>query len=202
LHTAQKNYTTAKKFKLKEIQKYYLSFGPLIRFFINGIFLVALWFTFYSFLRYNELIHPLYEKASALLTQLILFFSEKILDTVGLEAHLSQTIIYIDGASQSVNLMRGCLGRNLMGIFAGFILAFPGNYKHKLWYIPTGIAFIVLINIFRVIGLAYNSYCCPENTQFNHDTFFNYSIYLLTFVMWTIWVQKFSPLKKKKQEIK
>lgn len=176
--------------------------NPLIRFFINGIFLVAVWFLFYNFFRYNQHVHPHYEKASALLTHLILYVSEKILDTIGLEAHQSGTIIFIEGASQSVNLLRGCMGRNLMGIFAGFILAFPGNYKHKLWYIPTGIAFIILINIFRVIGLAYNSYCCPENTQFNHDTFFNYSIYLLTFVMWTIWVQKFSPLRKKKQEEK
>ncbi|MCK5535506.1 MAG: archaeosortase/exosortase family protein [Bacteroidales bacterium] len=175
----------------------YKNQSPLIRFIINGILLISLWFIFYNFFRYTSFISPIYEFTTQQLTTLVLFLSEKILDTINLETTVTGTIIHIEGAKQSVNLLRGCLGRNLMGIFAGFILAFPGNWKMKLWYIPLGIFSIIIINIFRIIGLAYNSYCCPDNMQFNHDTFFNYSIYALTFVLWMVFVRYFSAFKKK-----
>jgi exosortase family protein XrtF len=185
-----------KKSKLKIIEVYQKQ-NPLLQFVINGFLLVILWLIFYHFVRYLPIIDPIYELITKKLSIFVLFLSKHALMFLGFDVSINGTIIYIEGAEKSVNLLRGCLGRNLMGIFAGFIIAFPGEWKKKLWYVPLGVAVILLVNVVRIVGLAYNSYCCPDNMKFNHDTFFNYSIYILTFLLWVIWVKKFSPLRKK-----
>ncbi len=177
--------------------KRYKALPPIIQFAINGILFIIAWLIFYHFMRYTELIDPIYNKSSKALTYIVLHASKAILDTFGLKTTVKDTIIYIIDAPKGINLLRGCLGRNLMGIFTGLIIAFPGPWKNKLWYIPLGLFFIININIIRVIALVYNANCCPTSSQFNHDVFFNYSIYILTFVMWIIWVQFFSPVSKK-----
>ena len=184
---------------MKPVISRYKELHPIIRFAINGTIFFILWLFFYHSLRYTNLIDPLYNKASQSLTAIVLNSSKHILNLLGYQTAVRDTLIYIVDAPKGIDLLRGCLGRNLMGIFTGLIIAFPGEWKNKIWYIPLGIFFIIIINIIRVIALVYNANCCPESTQFNHDVFFNYSIYALTFIMWVIWVQYFSPVRKNRK---
>lgn len=178
----------------------YKEFHPLIQFGVNGVLFFIFWILFYRTLRYTSFIDPLYNKLSNGLTYIVLHLSKNTLGLLGYKTVVRDTLIYIVDAPKGINLLRGCLGRNLMGILAGLIIAFPGAWKNKLWYIPSGLILIVVINVIRVVALVYNANCCPETTQFNHDVFFNYSIYGLTFLLWVIWVQYFSPLRKNKKK--
>lgn len=167
---------------------------------INGIILFALWSVFYTFLRHQPFIHNVYEGVTHWFTHFLLKASEVLLGLFGQQGYLVDKAIYVEGAQRAVYLDRGCLGRNLMGLFAGFLLAFPGSWKHKLWYIPMGIVIIIIINVFRISALTYVWKCCPQYGEINHDYIFKYTVYVLTFVLWFVWIKYFLP--KRVQTIK
>ena len=80
-----------------------------------------------------------------------------------------------------------CDGVALFALFAIFILAFPGPFLRKLWFIPTGIGLLHLANIVRVIVLARIQATSPEWLEFNHDYTFTVLIYGLVFALWYLW---------------
>ncbi len=84
-----------------------------------------------------------------------------------------------------------CDGLSLMALFAGFIIAYPGPWRAKLWFIPAGIVAIHLLNIVRVAALALNQLYSRNTMEFNHHYTFTIVIYGFIFWVWTIWVRRF-----------
>jgi exosortase family protein XrtF len=96
-----------------------------------------------------------------------------------------------------VLIEHGCNGLILMVLFAGFVLAFPGPWKAKFWFIPMGILGIYLINSLRVIGLAVNHMVAKSSFDFNHKYTFTILVYGAIFGFWMIWVNRFSGIHAK-----
>jgi exosortase family protein XrtF len=94
-----------------------------------------------------------------------------------------------------VLIEHGCNGLILMVLFAAFVIAFPGPWKTKLWYVPSGILAIYLINSLRVIGLALNRMFSNESFEFNHKYTFTILVYGAIFWFWMIWVNRFSGIQ-------
>jgi exosortase/archaeosortase family protein len=82
-----------------------------------------------------------------------------------------------------------------MVLFAAFVIAFPGPWKTKVWYVPAGILAIYLINSLRVIGLALNRMFSNESFEFNHKYTFTILVYGAIFWFWMIWVNRFSGIQ-------
>lgn len=99
---------------------------------------------------------------------------------------------------QGVFIGEPCNGFALFILFLAFIVAFPGPVKHKLWFIPAGIIAIHLINALRVTALVLIMRKYPDWLSFNHDYTFTIVVYSFVFFLWWIWINKLSPLKKKK----
>lgn len=122
-------------------------------------------------------------------SELILrFFSH---DTYASKDDLNMQMIGVDGA-HPVWIGRPCNGISVMAIFAIFILVFPGKLKHKLWFLPAGIIVIHIVNILRVCALAAISYYKPSYLYFNHTYTFTIIVYGLIFILWMVWVNRFS----------
>lgn len=100
----------------------------------------------------------------------------------------------IDG-SNGVWIGGPCNGITLMFLFAIFIIAYPGNLKNKLWYLPLGVVIVYSINILRIIALALISFRCPQYLDFNHTYTFTFIAYSAVFGLWMLWVNKFSVSK-------
>jgi exosortase family protein XrtF len=100
-------------------------------------------------------------------------------------------IVGIDG-SNGVWVGSNCNAITLFTLFSVFIIAYPGNQKDKLWFIPLGIAAIHILNLFRVIALVLIANSAPEFLDFNHTYTFTFIIYSFIFGLWMIWVNKFS----------
>jgi exosortase family protein XrtF len=94
-----------------------------------------------------------------------------------------------------VLIEHGCNGLILMVLFAAFVIAFPGPWKTKVWYVPAGILAIYLINSLRVIGLALNRMFSNESFEFNHKYTFTILVYGAIFWFWMIWVNRFSGIQ-------
>ncbi len=179
-----------------ELVKKYQNLHPILKFSINGVLLFCLWWIFYNFLRNVSVIHEIYEEITAKLTRYLLILSNYFLNFLGFDSYFFGKTIRITGAG-GVFLDRGCLGRNLMALFAGFIIAYPGYIKKKLWYIPLGFGIITMINVFRISALAYIMLCCPEHIDINHHVIFKYTVYACIFLMWYIWIQRVNIISKK-----
>lgn len=85
-----------------------------------------------------------------------------------------------------------CLCADVMFLFAAFILVYPGSKKAKLWFIPTGIVVIHGMNILRISALCLTKIYYPERMHFNHHYLFNIIIFVVVFIMWLIWIARFS----------
>ena len=120
--------------------------------------------------------------------------------SVGL-LHLAGFAATLDPAHANLVLMSGqpsvvvgppCNGLVLYALFAGFVLAFPGPWPRKAWYIPAGCALIWVLNVLRVAALALNHQYAPGSLDFNHHYTFTFVVYACIFGLWMLWARRLS----------
>jgi exosortase family protein XrtF len=85
-----------------------------------------------------------------------------------------------------------CNGMVLFGLFAGFILAYPGAWKSKLFFIPAGMLAIYLLNVLRIVALALNSFYSRHTLDFNHKYTFAFVVYAFIFAFWMLWIKHYA----------
>jgi len=107
-------------------------------------------------------------------------------------------VVGIDG-SNGVWVGSNCNAITLFSLFTVFILTYPGEQKNKIWFIPLGILSIHLLNIVRVIALVLMANYQPKFLNFNHTYTFTFLMYSFIFMLWVIWVNKFSGRQSKEQ---
>lgn len=115
-----------------------------------------------------------------------------ILDMIGYAVRGYDRVhgINIDGRA-CVFLGHACNGLDFMGVFLCFVLAYPANWIHKLWFIPLGILAIHGLNIIRVVLLAMNMQHFADYFEFNHKYTFIIIVYALIFWLWTTWIKRY-----------
>ena len=171
-----------------------------LRFLIGGVVLFIIVYLFYHLLRQFEFIDQIYVKGLNKFAQFLLYASKNFTELFGYEVTTyGKTIRIVDDfKAHGVFMDRGCMGRNVLLAFAGLTAVFPGKIKHKLWYIPMGLIIITFVNVLRISGLAITAYCCPQYSDINHYLVFKVIAWIVIFILWIIWFNRFSPLSKKK----
>lgn len=114
-----------------------------------------------------------------------------LLKFLGFETYVADTYVGIS-KHPGVSIAFNCNGLSLMYLFAAFIIAFSGNWKYKLLFIPIGIFIIHLFNILRTALLAIIVVYKPSWTEFNHKYSFTATVYIVIFILWVVWVNYFS----------
>ena len=82
-----------------------------------------------------------------------------------------------------------CNGLVLYALFTGFVLAYPGSGRRRLWFIPLGLAAIYGINVLRIALLAINHTYWYHTVEFNHHYTFTFVAYGVILVLWHQWVR-------------
>lgn len=83
-----------------------------------------------------------------------------------------------------------CNGLLLYALFVGFIVAFPGPIRHKLWFVPLGILVIYALNVGRVALLALNHVYWHPTVEFNHHYTFTFVVYGAIGTLWVAWARR------------
>lgn len=168
---------------------------PVYRFLIWGSFLYGIWLTLYYLV-----IKP-YTFWDYYLDYTIVGLSQALLNIFGISTSISlesdHVILLMDGTVNSgVWVGDECNGFKLFSIFSIFIIAYPGKWKTKLWFIPLGIVLIHVANIIRVSSLLviYDKY--PTFLDFNHNYTFTIFVYSIIFILWIWWAKKNAHAKK------
>ncbi|MDQ3190827.1 MAG: archaeosortase/exosortase family protein [Bacteroidota bacterium] len=161
--------------------------NPVALFFFKAIGLYIIWY-----LLYDLWIHPA-GKLDLLVIDNLIYVSSGILKLLGyqlIDYPYSAAIrsMGIDGA-HGLWVGDACNGLTLFALFTGFIIAFPGPIKSKLWFIPLGLVSIHFINILRIVGLAVTQLYFPDSLDFNHTYTFTFLVYGWVFLLWVGWVR-------------
>lgn len=182
--------------KIKAVTK-----NPLQWFLVKVLFFYSFWWVF----QYNDLDE--HSPVNDWITKVISQQSATGLSALGWDAKSVQhtyqggrygytlaNIITIDHRPL-VWIESGCNGLVLMAFFTIFVLAYPGKWSKKLWYIPMGLLLIHIVNLFRVSLLAVNKYNGDANFDFNHKYVYSTVVYLVIFGLWMVWANKLSGIK-------
>ncbi len=103
---------------------------------------------------------------------------------------------YINGKSMG-RIVEGCNAISVMILFTSFIIAFSSTLKRTALYIVSGIIAMHVLNIIRLAVLFISFYYLPDYKDFMHDIFFPLFIYGVVFILWILWITKFSGHGKK-----
>lgn len=106
------------------------------------------------------------------------------------------SIIYFDRPVLAV--YEGCNGINTMIIFVSFLMAFGPYTRNMVWFIPAGIMMIHLANLGRITLLFYVSEYQPRYMYFTHKYLFTAILYIVIFILWLWWVNKYATRKSEK----
>lgn len=157
-------------------------------FILKGVVLYLLWFMLYD----NWLLKD--GLVDHFLINHLVNSTSFLLQSFGYTVFEYADAVGVDG-THGVLIGVPCNGLSLFALFAGFIIIFPGKWLYKLIYIPLGILLIHIINIFRLVGLALVVVYHPTSLEFNHKYTFTVIVYVFIFLLWIIWVNKFSRKK-------
>ncbi|MBC7448898.1 MAG: archaeosortase/exosortase family protein [Hymenobacteraceae bacterium] len=160
----------------------------LPRFLITSALLYVGWYLFYTRLLHGG---AWGYSLDSLLCQHIAESAAGVLRFFGYQSVAKNTFLFLNN-HHVVSVGWQCDGMAVMALFAGFIIAYPGPWRAKLWFVPAGILIIHGINILRVVALALNQVFSRDTTQFNHHYTFTIVVYGFIFWFWTIWVRRFA----------
>jgi exosortase family protein XrtF len=121
--------------------------------------------------------------------QLLLLFN----GDAHIELHPSQPCykFFYNGKYVS-RIIEGCNALSVIILFISFVIAFSGKLKNTIYFIISGSIIIHVLNITRIALLMVAFYNFPEANFILHDILFPLVIYGVVFILWIIWVNKFS----------
>jgi exosortase/archaeosortase family protein len=125
-------------------------------------------------------------RLDAWLTKNVVAVSAGILDWTGYDYYAMGRLIGI-GESSGIYLADGCSGIAAIGLFVGFVIAYPGDWIPRIAFIAVGIGIIYMVNIVRIVTLAITQVRWPSMFDVTHDYSTTAIFYMVIFVLWMIW---------------
>ena len=112
--------------------------------------------------------------------------SHAVLSVLGLDATMDGRTLQLAGAA-GVKIVNGCNGLSTIGLFMGFVVAFPGTAWRRALFLPLGAVVIYLSNVARVSLLASLQVYWTDAFTWIHDLGAPAFFYLIVFGLWVGW---------------
>lgn len=160
---------------------------PLLRFLIAGASLFAGWLVIYHFVLHTR------TGIDRAVIDNIMWLAGGLLELLG-----EQLLAEPDPNFRTIGVQGGhnlwigdpCNGITVMAVFAIFIIAYPGQWGQRAWFLPVGILSIHIINTLRVVVLALVVKHNYGWLEFNHDYVFYVVVYGWVLLLWWWWVRR------------
>lgn len=185
--------------KIRRLKNIFNQYQPFFTFLIKFIlFYVVFTFIYKLYLNQYDLqkneVDGITQSVASQTKQFMLLFDSHI----EVIKHESEPAIKMLFHSKYVaRIIEGCNAISIMILFASFVFAFSSQWKKTAIYILFGIVLIHILNIIRITILSFSLYYFPEEEELLHGTFFPLFIYGVVFILWILWVTKFSGYVKK-----
>jgi len=120
-------------------------------------------------------------------------------DQLTIDGATRGNVIYYAENNGYVSVNSSCSGFKQFYQWIFLMLIFPGPWKQKIWFIPMGLLIVHIVNIFRIVGMTYVTINIPEHWDYIHDWIMRPFFYIVMFLLWVWWNEKFH-LKNKKRK--
>ncbi|MFW6222225.1 MAG: exosortase/archaeosortase family protein, partial [Bacteroidota bacterium] len=157
--------------KWDALKYWYKRQSDLNRFLIKGGMLLIAWLHLRLFIFFIPEFRLFFKPFVYAALDLLTYSSYHIVTLFYDHVNLVGDVIRI-ADSGGIKLIIPCLGINIMFWYMAFLLIYPGSKWSKLRWIPLGVAFLFLMNIFRVVMLVILSYEAPDMLKFYHVFFY------------------------------
>ncbi|MEX0723188.1 MAG: archaeosortase/exosortase family protein [Gracilimonas sp.] len=155
--------------------------SPVIKFIAKALLIFIIWYLIYELWLLPD------GSLDEWLSLNIIGASAGFLKWIGYEVFTVNRIIGI-GEYPGIEIVDGCNGIAAMGLFLGFILAYPGDWKNRISFSVLGICVIYVVNMVRIITLTITQVEWPKFFDFTHDYSTTTIFYLVIFLLWMVWV--------------
>ncbi|MGO4818991.1 exosortase family protein XrtF [Flavobacterium sp. W22_SRS_FP1] len=179
------------------MRKYFIQYKPfllfLAKFFMTYIVLALIYQEFLGFFGENK-IDSITELVAENTKQLLTVFN---VDADVVKNNSEPYIRLLYNQQYVARIIEGCNGISVIILFISFVVAFSGKVKSTLFFVLGGSLFIYLLNVARIAALCVLMDLFPKQERLLHGVFFPLFIYGIVFILWLIWVNKFSLYAKK-----
>lgn len=182
----------------KLIQKYHLdAFRDVAIFMIILLFFHVMW---RSYIRDILSVEFISQSANWLAVQVYVesrwvleFLGVKVtpFDQLFIGEGLRSNVFYHAENNGYVSVNSSCSGLKQFYQWFFLMVLFPGPWKHKLWFIPSGLIIIHIVNVFRILTMVFVTIYLADYWDFIHDWILRPFFYVVMFLLWVWWNEKF-----------
>jgi len=180
---------------LKTLLKKYKSVIKFILTFLLVYLLLSITYKFYLDYSVGSTYYPDY------VTHLVAEQSQMLIHSLGYQTEIvnhpnEPSIKLIINGKYVARAVEGCNSISVIILFISFMIAFAGRLKPTAFYILAGSVLIYSVNLIRIAVLSIGLYHYPWRREILHTVIFPLIIYGLVFLLWMIWVNRFSKFKR------
>lgn len=176
------------------MKKYIIQYKPflifLLKFFLSYLILTFLYQIYLNSFDSSPLkVDTITEIVSVQTQQTIELFNYNS----HVEPHPKQNsnMLFVEGKNVA-RVVEGCNAISVIILFIAFVIAFKGTWKRTVMFVLAGSILIYLLNVIRIALIAIALYHYPQHEHLLHGVVFPLFIYGVVFLLWVIWVSKFS----------
>jgi exosortase/archaeosortase family protein len=118
-----------------------------------------------------------------------------VINASGIEAVREGVNIRLPHANWEISIE--CTAIFALIVYAAFVIAYQASVQSKLYGLILGLPFIVLVNILRLLTLAWISKFAPGFVEGSHDYGWQVLFLIVVAAMWLIWIELFVCREKK-----
>ncbi|WP_414000210.1 exosortase family protein XrtF [Flavobacterium sp. W1B] len=182
------------------MKKYFTLYRPFLLF-LTKFFLTYIILT----LVYQKFLESFDNNKVDFVTQLVADNTKQLMNLfdadVAIEKDKSESYIRLFYNQQYVaRIIEGCNAISVIILFASFVVSFSGRLKYTLSFIVLGSLSVYVLNVVRIAVLSALLYFFPSQNSIIHGVVFPLFIYGVVFVLWIIWIRKFSLYAKNTAE--
>ncbi len=161
-----------------KIQK---TLSPLTRFLLIAGVIYIIWYLMYDYYLLPD------GRLDAFLSLSGVNLAGGILNIFGWDIYSESRVLAITGTN-GVEIQNGCNGLELIGLYMGFILSYPGGtILKRVMFLSGGIILLFVANVFRIMLFALSIYYVPTFWEQVHIYSSYFIFYPIVLTLWYIW---------------
>lgn len=134
------------------------------------------------------------------ITRLVAQQTDTLLQAFGYDSHVIRhpnepSMQLIINGKYVARVIEGCNSVSIIILFVSFVIAFADDFKSTFIYILAGSVLVYIVNLLRIVILSVGLYHYPWRQDELHTVVFPLIIYGMVFLLWLVWVNRFSKLK-------
>lgn len=156
--------------------------NPLARFFAILVGVYTLWFAAYDLWLLPD------GRLDEWLSLHVVTMTTGLMNTVGLETFAEGRHVWMPG-TLGVLIEDDCNGIGSLGLFVAFVLAYPGSWRQRAWFLPMGLAVVYGVNVLRIAALIMIQAQVPALFDIAHELGTTLIFYAAIFGLWMVWAR-------------